>query len=79
MFVSSLAEIGSGKEMDKQKDVGINDIVTFVLINWAPYAKYELLMFFSLQNYEPDIGSEKDKECVIINYRYNWLKISNLI
>lgn len=77
MFVSSLAEIGPGKEMDKQKDVGINDIVTFVLINWAPYAKYELLMFLSLQNYEPDIGSEKDKECVIINY--NWLKISNLI
>lgn len=78
MFVSSLAEIGSGKEMDKQKEVGINDIVTFVLINWAPYAKYERLkFFFSLQNYEPDIGSEKDKECVIINY--NWLKISNLI
>lgn len=46
MFVSSLAEIGSGKEMDKQKEVGINDIVTFVLINWAPYAKYERLMWF---------------------------------
>lgn len=48
MFVSSLAEIGSGKEMDKQKEVGINDIVTFVLINWAPYAKYERLIFFFL-------------------------------
>lgn len=48
MFVSSLAEIGSGKEMDKQKEVGINDIVTFVLINWAPYAKYERLMVFFL-------------------------------